>query len=99
MGYHGKEDKDQKGFGGGNCRKTVTWGLQLKDLNLAQKTHSSPMAVQSGEHHIEASRGFPCVGNIWGICGRHMGDLQAVLMVMFKKVEAIAGGRKRKSWE
>lgn len=32
MGHHGKENKDQKGFGGGNCsRETVTWGLQLKD--------------------------------------------------------------------
>lgn len=48
------------------------------------------MAVQSGEHHTEALRGFTRVGNMWGICGRHMGNLQAVLMVMFKKIKGIA---------
>lgn len=48
------------------------------------------MAVQSAEHHIEAGRGFTCVGNIWDICGRHTGNLQAVQMVMFKKIKAIA---------
>lgn len=71
-------------------------GASVKTFKFnSKKPHSSPVAVQSGEHHVEAGRGFPCVGNIWGICGRHMGNLQAVLMAMFKKVEAIARGEKK----
>lgn len=55
------------------------------------------MAVQSAEHHTEAGGGFTCVGNIWGICGRHMGNLQAVLMVMLKKIKAIAGKNNKRN--
>lgn len=55
----------------------------------SKKAQYSSLVVGSGKHRVEGSRGFTCVGNIWDIRRRHMGNLQTVLMLMFKKIKLL----------
>jgi len=50
------------------------------------------LAVESGKRQVEGNRGFTCIGDVWDTCRRCVGNLQAVLMLMFEKIKLLGVG-------